>query len=208
MQNKMLRFQKYLQTNFVIGRAETTEEVLKSILSIYIYRKKIHDLKHIEDDPADFDTYLYQPEKDPTTGESFHHREDHNHLLKRIVACLRDGRIPGLDLRSLRDALHDPSTGLTYESLTGRNKQSVPDCERLIGPAVISFLERKGHTSSARVIRLIHNWHKAVDGRGLSELQRSLYCTQMKEWLLEDWIPWFKSMPGYSTIDVNRYMCV
>ena len=144
MQNKMLRFQKYLQTNFFIGRAETTEEVLKSILSIYIYRKKIHDLKHIEDDPADFDTYLYQPEKDPTTGESFHHREDDNHLLKRIVACLRDGRIPGLDLRSLRDALHEPSTGLTYESLTGRNKQSVPDCERLIGPAVISFLERKG----------------------------------------------------------------
>lgn len=125
------------------GREETTEEVLKSILAIYLYREKISDLKHDETDPADFERYLYQPEKDISTGEAVHHREDHNHLLKRVVACLRDGCIPGIDLRFLRDALHDPSTGLTYESLTGKNKQSVPDCERIIGPGVISFLERK-----------------------------------------------------------------
>ncbi len=188
----------------ILGRAETPQEILKSILAIYLYRKKIQDLTHSEDDKADSDRYLYQPEKDET-GEYIHHREDHNHLLKRIVSCLRDGRIPGVDLRYFRDALHDPLTGLTYEALTGKNKQSVPDCERLISPGVISFLERKGHKTGARVIRLIHNWHKAVDGRGLSEHQRSLYCTQMKEWLLEERMPWFKSIPNYSTIDVNRY---
>ena len=171
----------------VIGREETIEEILKSILPIYLYRKKIKDLKNREDDPADFEKHLYQPEKDET-GEFVHQREDHNHLLKRIVSCLRDSRVPGVDLRYLRDALHDTSTGLTYEALTGKNKQSVPDCECLIGPGVISFLESKGHTSGAKVIRLIHNWHKAVDGRGLSEDQHSLYCIQMKEWLLEDWI--------------------
>lgn len=186
------------------GREETTEEVLKSILAIYLYREKISDLKHDETDPADFERYLYQPEKDTSTGEAVHHREDHNHLLKRVIACLRDGRIPGIDLRFLRDALHDPSTGLTYEALTGKNKQSVPDCERIIGPGVISFLERKGHASGARVIRLIHNWHKAVDDRGISEEVRSRYCTEMKEWLLEEWMPWFKYMPNYSTLDINR----
>ena len=156
--------------------------------------RKIADIKHHASDPADFSTNLCQPEKD-VNGELIHHREDHNHLLKRIAVRLREGLIPGVDLRYLRDALHDPSTGLTYEALRGKNKQSVPDCEHLINPGVISFLERKGDTSGAHVIRLIHNWHKAVDGRGLSEEQRSSYCQDMKEWLLADWMPWFHTLP-------------
>ena len=186
-----------------IGRPETTSEVLKSIMAIYLFRKKIADLRHHESNPADFCHNLNQPEKD-ASGEFIHHREDHNHLLKRIITRLREGYIPGLDLRSLRDALHDAATGLTYEALTGKNKQSVPDCERLINPGVIAFLERKGDVSGAHVIKLLHNWHKAVDGRGLSEEQRSAFCQDMKEWLLADWMPWFRTMPDYSTIDVNR----
>ena len=153
-------------------------------MAIYLFRKKIDDLKHHVSDPANFFDYLYQPEKDEN-GERIHHREDHNHLLKRIAVRLREGYIPGVDLRYMRDALHDSSTGLTYEALTGKNKQSVPDCECLINPGVISFLERKGHTSGAHVIRIIHNWHKAVDGRGLSEEQRSSYCRDMKEWIFQ-----------------------
>ncbi len=176
---------------------------MKSIMAILIYRKSIDDLKNHASDPANFADHLYQPEKD-ANGERVHHREDHNHLLKRIVSRLREGHIPGLDLRHLRDALHDPSTGLTYEALTGKNKQSVPDCERLISPGVISFLERKGHTTDACIIKRLHNWHKAVDGRGLSEMQRSAYCKEMKEWLLADWMPWFNTLPDYTTIDVNR----
>ena len=82
--------------------------------------------------------------------------------------------------------MHDPLSGLTYEALTGRNKQSVPDCERLIGPGVISFLERNGHVSDGRIIKHLHNWHKAVDGRGPSEMQRSCYCNEMKQWILSD----------------------
>jgi hypothetical protein len=92
-----------------------------------------------------------------------------------------------------------------YDSLTGKNKQSVPDCERLISLGVISSLEKKGYTESAKVIRIIHQWHKAMDGRGLSETVRSDYCREMKEWLLRDWMPWFNFLQDYSTIDVNRY---
>lgn len=120
------------------------------------------------------------------------------------MSRLREGFIPDIDLRYLRDALHDPATGLTYEALTEKNKQSVPDCERLIGLGVISFLERKGHIGGASIIRRIHNWHKAVDGRGLSEEQRSTHCRDMKEWLLSDWMPQYSSQPDFSTIDVNR----
>ena len=173
-------------------------------MAIYFGRKKTEDLKHHPSDPENFSDTLYQPEKD-ANGDRIHHCEDHNHLLKRIVSRLREGLIPGIDSRYLQDALHDPSTGLTYEALTGKNKQSVPDCEWLIGHRVISFLERKGHTNEASIIRLIHNWHEAVNARGLSEEQRSTYCRDMKEWLLSDWMPWYSPQPDFSTIDVNRW---
>jgi hypothetical protein len=188
-----------------LGREETNGEILKSIMAIFLYRRKIEDLRNHTTDPADFINYLYQPEIDPN-GERIHHREDHNHLLKRVCSSLRDGYIPGLDLRHLCDALHDPSTGLTYEALTGKNKQSVPDCERLIGCGVVDYLRRMGYDSDVKVIERLHNWHKAVDGRGLSETQRSSYCMEMKKWLLADWMPWFSYMPDYHTINVNGYV--
>lgn len=128
---------------WVKGRKETTTEVLKSVLATYVFRKEVNRLKEIPDDPADFSFNLYQPELNENGSEYVHHREDHNHLLKRIIDCLREGLIPGIDLRLMREALHDESTGLTYEALTGKNKQSVPDCERIISCNVVSFLERK-----------------------------------------------------------------
>ena len=102
------------------------------------------------------------------TKEFVHQREDHNHLLKRVIASLREGNIPGFDLRFMRDALHDPSTGLTYESLTGKNKQSVPDCERIISLGVISFMEKNGHLNESRVLSILRNWHRAVGRKGHS----------------------------------------
>ena len=86
-----------------------------------------------------------------------------------MVSCLQDGHLPGKDWLHMRDALHGPTTELTYEALTGKNKQSVPDCERVISLGVISFMEKKGYSSTAKVIKVMHNWHKAVDLRGLSE---------------------------------------
>lgn len=188
----------------IVGREETTPDVLRSLLAIYIYRKEVQDLQSSLDDPVDFSKFLYQPERNEKTSELIHHREDHNHLLKRITNCLREGHIPGVNLKYLRDALHDPTTGLTYESLTGKNKQSVPDCERMISPGVLSFLNRVGHVTGATILQTVHNWHKAVDGRGLSEDVRARYIAEMKRWILDDWIPWHRVNPDYSTIDVNR----
>ena len=80
-------------------------------MAIYLYRLRLSTLKNNMDDPVDFYNNLYQPEKDVRTGEFVHHREDHNHLLKRLISCLREGHIPNFDLRCLRDVLRDPSTG-------------------------------------------------------------------------------------------------
>ena len=97
------------------GRQETTTELLKSIMTIYLYRFEIRCLSKLECDRANFFDFLYQPEIDTVTKDFVHQREDHNHLLKRVIASLREGNIPGFDLRFMCDALHDPSTGLTYE---------------------------------------------------------------------------------------------
>jgi len=59
------------------------------------------------------------------------------------------------------------ATGLTYEALTGKNKQSVTECERIVSPGVIRFMARNNH------LETIHNWHKVVDGSGLDEATRS-----------------------------------
>ena len=71
---------------------------MKSLMAIYLYRKKNEDVKHHPSDPANFSDNLYQPEKD-ANGERIHHREDYNHLLKHIVSRLHEGLIPGIDLR-------------------------------------------------------------------------------------------------------------
>ncbi len=81
-------------------------------MAVYLYRSEISRLSNLECDPANFFDFLYQPEFDTITKEFVHQREDHNHLLKRVIASLREGNIPGIDLRFMRDTLHDPSTGL------------------------------------------------------------------------------------------------
>ena len=61
------------------------------------------------------------------------------------------------------------------------------------------------HHAEAKILSIIHNWHKAVDGRGLSEETRAQYCKDMMTWLLKDWMPYLDQDHDYSTIDVNRY---
>ena len=69
---------------------------------------------------------------------------------------------------------------------------------------VISFMEKNGHLSDSRVLTVLRNWHRAVDGRGLSDETRLSYLQDIKNWLLDDWMPWHMTIQDYSTIDVNR----
>lgn len=137
-------------------------------------------------------------------GTAFHEREDHNHVLKRIAMCVRNGSVPGIDLEHFVEALHDPTTGLTYTALNGQHKQSVPDCERLLSTSMARFMRDKNYTEEERFLTTISNWHKASDGRGLSEEQRSDYNKEMLDFLLEDWLPWYQYNRDYSTVDINR----
>ena len=96
-----------------MGKADDKTSFLKSVMAIYLFRKMVADLKQ---DGLDFSESPVVPEVDATTGEKLHQREDHNHLLKRIVRCIREGKILGFNVVFLRDALHDPGNVLLTSS--------------------------------------------------------------------------------------------
>ena len=79
---------------------------------------------------VNFKEHLYVPEVDAKTGEQFHEREDHNHVFKRITACIPACTVPNVDLRAFAKCLDEPNSGLTYTTITGQRKQSVLDCEQ------------------------------------------------------------------------------
>ncbi len=171
-------------------------------MAMYLFKKKVS--MHCSEG-VNFREHLYVPEISEHTGEPQHEREDHNHVLKRIAGSLRKGHIPNVDVQAFVKAMHDPNTGLTYTALTGKRKQSVGDAEKLLSPAVGKWLRANSFLSEARFVEVVSNWHKASDGRGLSEAEREKNNLAMLDYLLEDWMPWFRDERDYSTLDVNRY---
>ncbi|XP_028394429.1 uncharacterized protein LOC114518616 [Dendronephthya gigantea] len=186
---------------WVVGKTETANDCLKSLMAMYLFKSKVATSK---DNGRDFSTHLYIPEYDEEIEEFFHEREDHNHVLKRLTNCLRVGSIPGINLKCFVDALHDPKSGLTKTALTGVNKQSVPDCEKIFSVGVIKFMKENGHQKEYEFVKLVHDWHKASDGRGLTEEFRKEANMNMLHWILDDWMPWHRYIKDYSTIDINR----
>jgi hypothetical protein len=111
-----------------------------------------------------------------------------------------------VDLQAFVKAMNNAETGLTYTALTGKRKQSVGDAEKLLSPAVAKRLKANGFLNEGRFVEIVSNWHKASDGRGLTEADREKYNLAMLDYILEDWMPWYKEERDYSTLDVNRYM--
>ena len=85
------------------------------------------------------------------------------------------------------EALSDPSSGLTYPALTGTRKQSV---ERLSYRELVAFMRRKGYEYEAKYIKIISNWRRACDHRGLSELKRSQFNYRFFNLILDELMPW------------------
>ena len=171
-------------------------------MATYIYRHKVGVYCT---EGVDFKRHLYVPECDPDNLEPHYEREDHNHVLKRIAMCVRKGTVPNINMKAFFEAMNDPSTGLTYTALTGKRKQSVPDAEKLLSGAVSTWLIKHNYHREGQFVEIVANWHKATDGRGISEEQRKCYNEAMLNFLLEDWMPWYESNMDFSTLDANRY---
>lgn len=191
----------YTPYPFRTNTEESFLDKLRSIVATYTFRNAIMELKA---EGVDFSQHLYVPEVDPVTGCVRHDRSDHNHLLKRIAKHLRDGGYSPINYEAFTDVLNDPLSGLTHAALVGKRRQSVRDAERLLSYHVVQSLERHGHLEEANYVRIVAQWHESNDGRGLSQLQRCRFNYEMLNFILAEWMPWYKENYDFSTIDINR----
>ncbi len=88
--------------------------------------------------------------------------------------------------------------------MTGVQKQSVSDAEKLFNSSLCQWFERKGYVEEANYIQVINNWHRANDERGLTEIERSHYTYKLLNFLLDDLMPWHKTNYDLSLLEVNR----
>ncbi|XP_072016694.1 uncharacterized protein [Amphiura filiformis] len=182
---------------------ENHTEQLKSIVATYKYRKTLNNIK--SEHGVDFTKHVHIPEVDAVTGEVLHHREDHNHIEKRIGKHTREGGPPEVKVQRFAEACDSETTDLTVAALLGKRKQSVADAESLLSPAVAKFFETKNYTNEAAYVNIVSRWHEASDGRGLSQAEREAANWDMFHYVMEDWIPWHdRDNPDYSTLDINR----
>lgn len=85
-------------------------------------------------------------------------------------------------------------------------KQSVQDAERLFSDSLMKWMEDKGYLKEAKYIRVIRNWRRASDERGLTDDQRHQFNDDLLCYILDDLMPWHKDegLRDYSLLEVNR----
>ena len=120
---------------------------------------------------------------------------------------MRQGGHGDIQLERFEEALHDPLAGLTYTALSGMRKQSVEDVERLFSESVVGWMEKNGYDHEAKYLRVIRNWRRACDERGLSAVQRSQFNNDFLNYILDELMPWHKQegFRDFSLLEVNRY---
>ena len=179
---------------------ETTLDMMKSIVATYIFRNMIsaHQANGI-----DFNKFFYIPSVDTITNQDFHEREDHNHVLKRVAKHVRDGGVPGIDLKRFYEAMLDTKNDLTEAALRGDRKQSVGDAEKLLSFAVADFFRSKHYLPEERFVRIVARWHEASDGRGVSQDKRQEANHDMLAYITSIWMPWHETCPGLKNMDIN-----
>ena len=104
--------------------------------------------------------------------------------ISRIANSFRQGRMANIGLERFVEALTDKEAGLTYPALTGIRKQSVQNVERLFGSGVIQFMDKHGYENEAKLLNVVRNWRRAIDERGLVELQRQEFLQDLMNYYL------------------------
>lgn len=97
------------------------------------------------------------------------------------------------------EAVEVLESGLTHTALVGSRKQSVEDVE--------STSWKKSSIAMKHSIKVIRNWQRAVDERGLPDATRQLFNKELLDFILDDLMPWHRTagMRDFSLLEVNRY---
>ena len=69
-------------------------------------------------------------------------------------------------------------------SLVLARKQSVADVEQIFSARVLHFFEQNDYSVEADYLRVIRNWRRACDERGLTNTQRSEYNQAFLSYIL------------------------
>ena len=87
------------------------------------------------------------------------------------------------------EAVYDDAAKLSYHALIGIHRQSY--VEQIFSSRVLEFFERKGYTIEAEYVRMIRDWHRACDERGLTNAQQAQYNHNLLNYVLDDeLLPW------------------
>ena len=68
-------------------------------------------------------------------------------------------------------------------------------------------MEEKQYGNEAKYLKVIRNWRRAVDERGLPDATRQLFNKELLDFILDDLMPWHRTagMRDFSLLEVNRY---
>lgn len=100
--------------------------------------------------------------------------------------------------------MYDKDAQLSYHALIGSRKQSVSDVEQIFSSKVLKFMEDKGYTVEADYVRVVRNWRRACDERGLSDDERSKFNSDMLSYILDELMPWHTKVRDFSLLEVNQ----
>jgi len=60
----------------------------------------------------------------------------------------------------------------------------VEDVERLFGDSLVKWMGARGYKTEAEHLRVVHNWRRAYDKKGLTGAQCSEYNTKFLDYIL------------------------
>ena len=84
------------------------------------------------------------------------------------------------------------------------------DVERLFGESVITWMENKGYKIEAEYLRVVRNWRRASDERGLNDEQRYKFNKEFLNYIFDDLMPWHRDegLQDFRMLEVNRYVAL
>lgn len=125
-----------------------------------------------------------------------------------MATSTRRGGPKEMQLDRFAEALYDKDSGMTFPALTGQRKQSVQDAEILFSEGVEKFMQKKGYKYEEKFVRVVRNWRRACDERGLSSVIRSRFNYQLLNLILDELMPWHNDTYDLSLLEVTRYVSV
>ncbi|KAK3750305.1 hypothetical protein QZH41_001769 [Actinostola sp. cb2023] len=155
---------------------------------------------------VDFRTYMYVPEVDPVTGDVYHEREDHCHILKRIWKHTRECGPAGMNLNGFDDAMLDPENGYASEATY---VQTVAGWHEAADGRGITELERckRNYTMLNMILDEWMPWHRTTYDFATIDINKEFckrmnpdipfyYCTRNERYMAFDHdLPSFNERP-------------